>query len=200
MRDEVAKNLKHLQIMKRLLLSLVLFAGIVASVWADPTAKAIYCAGNTTLYFTYDEATYTAGTAYENLDGQTATTVYNNISATGYTGRMHQISSLSTVNTPWKNYCDAITTLKFLDDFEDWTPQSLNYYFMLMKNLETIVGGKNVNTSEVTTFSYTFAICEKLTSLEELSTWDVSSATSLEGTFQNCIGLTTLEGLEDWET
>lgn len=40
-----------------------------------PTPKAIWCAGNTTLYFTYDTETYAAGGTY---DGQRITKVYAN--------------------------------------------------------------------------------------------------------------------------
>lgn len=187
--------------MKKLLLSLTLLVGFAVHAAAEtvPSAKAIYCEANTTLYFTYDDEPYNTFTAYEQLDGNTPTEIYNNISPTGYTGFISRVLSQSNVATPWKNYCDAITTLNFLDNFKNWKPQKLDYYFMLMKNLTTIVGGSNVNTSELTSLTNTFAICESLTNLDELATWDVSKISEFIGTFRNCSALTNISALKNWK-
>ena len=54
---------------KRLLLTIMLcsslFGGIL-SISAENTAKAIWCADNTTLYFLYDNVTYSTGSSGNN--------------------------------------------------------------------------------------------------------------------------------------
>ena len=190
--------------MKKFLLTFSLLFGLAATMAADPTAKAIYCASNTTLYFTYDEVTYNTSTSYEQLDGNTPTKVYDNISSTGYGEQKYTVLNgrvyAKDLKTPWvKDYWENITIVKILDNFTEWKPTKLDGYFFNLQYLTTIVGGSHLNTSEVTTFYQTFQQCYGLTDLSAISQWDLSNLESLNSTFSSCRGLTSLEDIADWD-
>lgn len=200
--------------MKKQLLLLAGMLCFVVTAWAAPTAKAIYCAANTTLYFTYDEVTYNTSTAYDNLDGNTPTNIYNSLNPVGgytCTVSVNGTSRAGTYDysfdfllrnntTPWKDIATEITSIKFLDNFNSWIPTSLQAYFANMTSLVNVIGGENVNTSELTSLKNTFANCQSLPNLQFLSEWNTEKVTDLEGTFSGCTSLVNLEGLENWET
>lgn len=197
--------------MKRLLLSLALLACFVVGAKAAPTAKAIYCSGNTTVYFTYDEVAYNTSTAYDQLDGQKPTKIYNNISSTGYlaTGgysiNMNDhdnpiIRSKTYDNCPWsRDYSEYCTTAKFLPNFIDWKPTAIDSWFYFMDKLTSIEGAEYFNTSEVTSMNGTFFYCKGLTDFSFLKDWDVSKVTNFRRTFHVCAGMTTADALKDWD-
>lgn len=203
--------------MKKQLLLLAGMLCFVVTAWAAPTAKAIYCAANTTLYFTYDEVTYNTSTAYEQLDGNTPTNIYNSLNPVGGYYYIPSITrelpsawdEVPTVTvgdgtwrpqTPWYNIRKDITTLKFLDNFIEWKPTSIRAYFADMRNLTTVLGGENLNVSEVTDMQSTFACCSSLKNLDFLSEWNTEKVTSLWYTFAGCESLENLSGLKNWNT
>ena len=57
---------------------------------------------------------------------------------------------------------------------------------------------RNLDTSEVTDFSYLFQDCDKLKDLNFVYNWDLSNATSINGIFKNCINLTDISGCSNW--
>ena len=197
--------------MKKNLLTFTLLFGLAATMAADPTAKAIYCADNTTLYITYDEVTYTAGTAYENLDGKTVTKAYD-IPSTGYNSFPKMTSALNDnfrygrqnynpISTDFGGENGELSTIIFLESCKDWRPTSLRSLFNDLQKLTTVIGGENLNTSEVTDMTALFENCRSLTNLQFLATWNTSKVTSLERTFSHCISLTDLNPLasEGWD-
>lgn len=179
----------------RLFLTLAFLACIITPTLAAPTAKAIYCSANKTLYFTYDEETYTAGSTYTNLDDNsiTATKVYITINPLGYSNYGLNIA-------PWITDCGSeCTIIKFLDNFSSWKPTSLSSFFCNMTALTTVKGGGYLNTSDVTNLSFLFRQCESLSDLSFLSTWDVSKAKQLEGAFSYCPSITNVDALANWD-
>jgi surface protein len=72
------------------------------------------------------------------------------------------------------------------------THTSLRNMFSGCFNLASIIGIEDWDTSNVTTMSYMFNYCHKLTSLD-LSAWDTSNVTDMGMMFMNCSNLTTLD-------
>ena len=64
--------------------------------------------------------------------------------------------------------------------------------FSKLNNLVSIEGLNNLNTSQITNFSYMFAGCPKLTTLD-LSTFDTSKATSYSSMFSGDTALTSVD-------
>ena len=70
--------------------------------------------------------------------------------------------------------------------------------FSHLRELKTIQGLENLDTSQVTDMSLMFGKCESLTSLD-LSHLDTSQVTNMSGMFWQCRGLTNLD-LSNWDT
>ena len=207
--------------MKKLLLSLTLLVGFAVYAVAEtvPTAKAIYCEANTTLYFTYDEETYEPGGTF---DDQIITNVFDNISSTGYSCSISHSGNViyngdnssvtctvtlrwdryGNIPTPWvdANINTSISTLNFQPNCRNWKPTNLQCYFADLTNLTTIVGGDNINTADVTNMSCLFAGCQNLTNLDFLQGWDVSNVGNMTLMFVDCQSLQNIECLLNWDT
>lgn len=168
--------------MKKLFMVLTLLTAVPTILLAQ-TGKALYCADNKTLYFVYDDVTYTAGSSTYTPDGEstarTVTAVY-----TGFlTGRGE--SDL------WYEKCDEMTTADFQSSFAACLPTSTAYWFHNMTALTTINHIENLNTSNVTTMRNMFYSCSGLTSLN-LSSFDTRNVTEMKYMFANCSGLKSL--------
>ena len=168
-------------------LFLLLFIGFLPLVLHAQTAKAIWCAGNTTLYFTYDTNTYAAG---GNYNGQTITNVYTVNVADGY----------NSTSIPWYSIRTSITNVTVASNFYSFKPISLSYWFNGCTNLTTTTGLNYINTSEVRSMGYTFYDCRKVTLLEGLSNWNTSNVSTMANMFGYCSALTSLDGLNNWDT
>ena len=70
--------------------------------------------------------------------------------------------------------------------------QNSSGLFRNLKNLQTIQGLENFDTSRVTDMSFMFIGCENLTSLD-LSHWDTSQVTNMSDMFYGCERLTNLD-------
>ena len=70
--------------------------------------------------------------------------------------------------------------------------QNSSGLFRNLKNLQTIQGLENLDTSRVTDMSFMFIGCENLTSLD-LSHWDTSQVTNMSDMFYGCERLTNLD-------
>ena len=140
-------------------------------------AYAIWCEGNTTLYFTNAYVKYAAGDTY---NGQTITQVWNGDAVTS-TGDSPQW--LATV----KNKC---TEVEFAQDFSEAKPTSLKRWFYQMSKLTTIVRLASLNTSEATDMSDMFqgSAVKRI----DLSWSNTDKVTNMSGMFANCTGLTFL--------
>ena len=172
--------------MKRNVLLLLFLSLMQSQIISAQTAKALWCAGNTTFYFTYDTNTYAAGDYH---DGQIITNVYN-VAPGGYT----------TTSQPWRAIRELVTSVVIEPNFSGFCPYSLAYWFSNFSNLTTTTGlDNNINTSNLTNIRDAFSGCSKLTSLEMLRNWNVSNVSDMSRLFYSCTGLTSLEPLKGWD-
>ena len=148
-----------------------------------PTANAIWCEGNHTLYFDYDYAP-SLGSIYE---GQIVTKLWTDDRVTN-----------TEWNVPgWRGYAKDAKKVVFQTAFSTVRPKSLYYWFWNMSELETIEGIENLNTSETTNMSSMFFGCAKLTSLD-VSGFDVRKLPSTISMFRECTSLTTIYCNNTW--
>ena len=167
--------------MKKILLFLLL--GLLPQLIHAQTAKAIWCSGNTTLYFTYDTNTYAAGGTYE---GQTITDVYT-INANGY---------INLWNIPWYSVRKSVTQVEIASNFTAFIPTSLAYWFSDFTELTTVTGEEFLNKSNITSMYYLFENCRNLSSIN-VSNWDMSEVTNMYGMFSGCSSLSSLD-VSNW--
>ena len=174
--------------MKKLLLMLVAllpaFQGAMAD--NDNVAQAIWCSGNTTLYFDYC-ATVTVGSTY---DGQTVTAVYT-VSSEAIT------TDPTWNNTNGDHSARAATKVVFQASFKNFTPKSCYKWFFEFSNLTEVKGLANLNTSDVTNMDFMFDLCISLSALD-VSTFDVSKVTTAESMFYGCSELKTISCNKAW--
>ena len=159
-----------------LLLCLVMLcaAGVKAQ-----TPYAIWCEGNSTLYFTNSNVTFVADGIY---DGQTITGVWSGDEMTNYRDEP-QWSSV-------RNYC---TKVVFDQSFSEVKLTSMKRWFAGFAHPDLqFVGLENLNTSEVTDMSYMFRACDRVTSLD-LSSFNTGKVTTMKGMFEGCFALTTID-------
>ena len=149
-----------------------------------PTALALWCEGNSTLYFDYDYLP----AAGDNYNGQTITALWSG----------EEVTDIGW-NTPgWYGYRASVKKVVFSSNFGAVRPTSLYYWFCLMTNLEEIEGLEYLNTSEVTIMNSTFYSCAKLTTLD-LNTFDTGNVTNSSSMFRACTALTTIYCDNTWE-
>ncbi len=84
-----------------------------------------------------------------------------------------------------------IEKVVFDESFKDARPTSTFCWFIGNRDLDTIVGWENLNTSEVTNMSQMFEGCSGLTSVT-LSGFDTQNVTNMRQMFRNCSGLTSI--------
>ena len=180
--NQIINNLKN-DNMKRFTLLLLLFLYCLIHVSAQ-TAKAIYCADNTTLYFVYNNTTYRVRGTY---DGHTITAVYTNLEYTDINNKRK-----------WYEHSSSITTVQFESSFSAVRPYDLSSWFRDMTNLTTVNGIENLNTSMCTDMAQMFEGCESLTSLD-VSGFNTSNVTSMHQMFLDCKKLTSLD-VSGWNT
>lgn len=86
---------------------------------------------------------------------------------------------------------DKVRSVVFANSFADARPRSTNRWFSRMKNLESIVEIKNLNTSNVVTMGRMFYNCSSLKSLD-LSTFNTANVINMWCMFYGCSGLESL--------
>ena len=143
-------------------------------------AKAIWCSGNTTLYFDYCE---TVGSTY---DGKTVTAVYN-----------VPTDTYADYFPGWSAVHGNATKVVFQESFKTFTPKSCYGWFFEFSNLTSVEGLANLNTSEVTNMDFMFDSCNNLVTLD-VSTFDVSHVSTAASMFFNCSNLTTIYCNKAW--
>lgn len=92
----------------------------------------------------------------------------------------------------WSNYADEITECVIDPSFADIKRKDLSGFFNNWKNLTSIQGIENLNTSVVTDMSWMFWGCSSLTSLD-LSSFKTDNVTNMQSMFSGCSGLTSLD-------
>ena len=143
-------------------------------------AKAIWCSGNTTLYFDYCA---TVGSTY---DGKTVTAVYD-VPTAYYTGSY----------PGWSAVSGTAKTVVFKSAFSSFKPLSCWGWFYEFTKLASIVNLDNLDTSAVTNMDFMFDGCSKLETLD-VSTFDVSNVETAESMFLNCSELKTIYCNKAW--
>ena len=135
-------------------------------------------------YFT-DKNTPQAYAALSN-DGKTVTFYYDTqkFDRTG-------VVEINQIFRETNNYRTA-TTAVIDASFADYRPTSTAFWFYQCKQLTSISGIENLNTSEVTDMSWMFNECIALQSLD-VSHFDTKNATSMYCMFRNCSSLTSLD-------
>ena len=170
-------------VIKKLIFMLVALLPAIQGARADNVAQAIWCSGNTTLYFDYCE---TVGSTYNE---QTVTNVYT-------------VSSEAITTDPLWNKNDdhparAAKTVVFQESFKTFTPKSCYGWFYLFTQLTSVEGLANLNTSQVEIMDFMFDSCSSLATLD-VSTFDVSKVTTAMSMFFNCSNLTTIYCNKAW--
>ncbi len=149
----------------------------------------IWCASNKTLYFQADSNDYAAGDTY---DQQTITKVWKNTATWKGSGSdmwlYKDITATGYSEPEWYELRESATTVIFEESFAYVLPTSTFDWFMNFKNLTTVTGLENLNTSKVGTMYCMFVSCEALTSID-ISTFDMSNVYSTEGMFFECFSL-----------
>ena len=175
----LVRVLTHRLFLAALLLTSALGAG------AEPVAQAIWCSGNTTLYLTYSETQYSTDGPNNTYNNEPITQVWSGADKVIPSGHQPDWSYYNTSVT-------SVTRVVIDASFAELRPKTCTYWFYNFLNLNTIVGLKNLNTSEVTSMDNMFANCGKLTALD-LSNFNTSNVTNMGGMFYFCEGLTSLD-------
>ena len=172
---------------KRILFSLFALFSIVAGAKAEgETAYAVWCADNTTLYFTNRAETLTAGNTFTPEGAIDPVTITNVWSGTA-------VTASSTTNVPgWQSTVrNSMTTVVFEPSFAAFTPLSLRGWFYQCSKLTSVQGISNLNTSATTNMAYMFSGCSILESID-LSSLNTASVTLMDHLFYNCPKLATI--------
>ena len=90
-----------------------------------------------------------------------------------------------------------VKQVAFHHSFADVRPTSTYHWFYEMRNLESIVGMRFLNTSEVTRMDGMFYRCYKLTVLE-LGSFNTAKVTDMSDMFRSCSALQSIYARESW--
>lgn len=152
--------------------------------------RVIYCSDNHTLYFNYDSnpTYYKAGDSY---NGHTVSDVWSGNIVSNTAWSRPGWSSFSWAGT------SAITTVVIEDGFAAVRPKSCYAWFNNMKNLTTIEGIENLNTSEVTNMNSMFLACTALATIN-VNSFDTGAVTNMNSMFRSCPNLTTIYCDNSW--
>ena len=133
----------------------------------------------------------------QSKDQQTLTFFYDT-NRTLRSGKIWYIDEYSGSSEPdWARFNTVIKKAVFDASFKDFRPTNTKYWFYNLKNLTTIEGLENLNTSAVTNMSGMFSGCS---SLEELnvSHFNTSAVTDMGDMFSGCSSLKTLFNTNTW--
>ncbi len=157
---------------------------VTISVDDSKYAYAIWCSGNSTLYFTYTTDDIKAGDTYSE---QTVTNVWKG----------NDVLNVGWITPKWNSIASSVTSVVFDDSFADARPTSLYWWFCNMSNLTSITGLTYLNTSEVTNTNSMFYNCFKLVTLD-VDHFDMSKVTNATAMFCNNTSLTTIYCSQSW--
>ena len=140
---------------------------------SDATAKAVYDDVAKTLTFYYDENTYSG----EGVT-QYAMNTGNNVPV-------------------WTNCAATVTKVVITDAFRYYQPTTVYRWFYSMRNLASIDGLTNLDTTGLTSLRRMFQGCSSLTTLD-LSSFDTSKVTNFGEMFDSCKALKTIFVSDSW--
>ena len=150
----------------------------------EKSADVLWCEGNSTLYFVYQQPQVLASGEW---DGQAITDSWIGAAVTDVGWSV----------PGWKTVREDATRVIFDESFADVSPKSCYSWFYLFNNLISVEGLEYLNTSEVTNMNGMFQGCEKITTLD-LNSFDVSKVTNATNMFRTCRLLTTIYCDNSW--
>ncbi len=153
-------------------------------------AQAIWCEGNTTLYF----ASAPELKAGDTWDVQTVTSVWSGTDVTNIIDSRPAWNRNNNAAVP-----TAVTRVVFDPSFADVKPTNCSAWFYRMDHLASVEGLEYLNTSAATMLSSMFGWNTSLTTVD-VSGFDVSNVTSADWMFNECINLTTIYCGNDWSS
>ncbi len=156
----------------------------VMTVFPRKKGKALWCEGNSTMYFLADLNTYNVG---DNFKNQTITSVWNETKIIYNGGYPDWLETI-----PRK-----VTHVNIDSSFEVVKLLYLQNWFSGCKNLISISGIEHLNTSNVVYTDAMFLGCSSLTSLD-LSHFDTSKVENMDFMFSGCSELKTIYCNETW--
>ncbi|MBQ3630370.1 MAG: BspA family leucine-rich repeat surface protein [Prevotella sp.] len=142
-------------------------------------------------YFTSVEGLVKTAYALLSTDGQTLTFYYDYMKDLR-TGTAYNLN-LGGTSPQWysDNSCENVREVVFHSSFSNMQPTSTCSWFDGMKNLTTITGLSNLNTSQVTNMKSMFRNCRSLTELD-LSSFNTANVTTMNAMFEFCQSLKNL--------
>ena len=142
-------------------------------------------------YFTSVEGLVKTAYALLSTDGQTLTFYYDYMKDLR-PGTAYNLN-LGGTSPQWysDNSCENVREVVFHSSFSNMQPTSTCSWFDGMKNLTTITGLSNLNTSQVTNMKSMFRNCRSLTELD-LSSFNTANVTTMNAMFEFCQSLKTL--------
>ena len=147
---------------------------------SGPTAYAIWCQGNKTLYFDYTTTSITAGSTY---DGQTVTSVWSGDDV---------LTSQERLFPYWIDINELVVKVVFKKSFSQAEVLKTLFWFYNCQALKSIDGLNFLNTSKVNNMGGMFSGCSSLASLD-VSNFDTSNVISMSSMFYNCSSLKSLD-------
>ncbi len=159
---------------KSILLILTMLLSLFTTTEVSAEAYAVWCEGNSTMYFLATDANLVAGGTYQ---GNTITEVWKGTQVTNNSSNVWPMGR---------------RTVVFDSSFRDVRPQSTEKWFSGCGGLTSIQGLQYLNTSLVSSMEAMFAGCESLESLD-LSSFDTKNVKSFYYMFSGCTSLKSLK-------
>jgi surface protein len=156
------------------------------SVQVAAEAYAVWCEGNTTLYFLNSGKELKAGDAYS---GQTITSLWSGNDVVASAGKPAWLSTVA----------ESATHVVFDKSFSTVTPTRTASWFFNFNKLEDFKGLEYLNTSQVTDMSAMFGECHEL-KLVDMSSFDTGNVTNMNFMFQTCRNLAIIYVGDKWTT
>lgn len=195
-----------------MLLSSLLGGSVLTINAAANSAKALWCPENSTLYFLYDNVSYSTGSSGNNTyDGHRINTIYDGIYVTDASNRLTgQLSnsckhvvikenfSSSGLTNCWGMFKD-FTVLESVEGLNNMITSSVTTTACMFQNCSSLgtISFSGVNTSNVQYMDNMFDGCTALVSTASdplnLSSFNTSKVKQMSAMFKNCSTLTTLD-------
>ena len=198
---------------RAIMVMLVTLVSVTAK--AETKSWAIWCEGNTTLYFVRDSTDYTKTKSYKKKKIKAAWKIAD---------ANDKKKVASEKKAQWAKVKGECTKVVFDESFSAARPITCQDWFKGFTKLKTISNINNLNTTEVTSMSYMFYACRALTSLNvrkfntekvtdmnhmffdckalgtlNVRNFDTQKVTNMSSMFSNCTSLTELD-LSDFNT
>lgn len=160
------------------------------------TVKAILCTSNKTLYFVYDNNSYTVGQNFNADDGSSP------MVSQFFEIKYYYVTYNAYSPAQWKQLSSYIEKVNFQVSFRDCPRSDYGYWFKDMTDLTTVENCSNLSaafarSSSRVTMNSMFSGCTKLT-LDGFSSLNVENVRGMGALFKDCTSITDLTPLQDW--